>query len=61
MKAVDLREFPTFYHTWCNTSNRTGDRYLRDCGYASAVYNPRSKFWEMSDEDYTMFVLRWGE
>lgn len=63
MKKIDIIDFPKFYRSWIddiNARNLTGDRYLRACGYKSTIYNTATHIWEMSDSDYTMFILKWG-
>lgn len=36
------------------------DEFIRRLGFKSCVYVDRGGWWEMSDEDYTWFILRWG-
>lgn len=39
--------------------------FMRESGFTSTVYNRNDYMvqddWELSDEDYTMFLLKWGD
>lgn len=71
MISVDVYKFEKFqedWHEYLNSADpnikwpnkaRTGDSFLRYAGFKSALYNHRVGLWELSEEDYTMFLLKY--
>lgn len=60
MNLIKLSEHPKFYQKWVfSHGDMTGDIYLQYCGYKSAKYIPNLHSWELNDNDYLMFILKW--
>ena len=75
MKNIDLMMFPKFVMhcnpffeqdetltiTYCGRSGiRAYHILMRKFGYKSADIGPLGKGYQMSEEDYTWFILRWS-
>ena len=61
MKMVDIYKFDKFIDTWTDEYKHfAGDECMQALGFKSAKYNLLDGVWELSDEDYTWFILRWS-
>lgn len=64
MALIDFSvyDYPKFIEDWSrNGLGCSGDECLRKFGYESAVFDHDNELsWAMNEEDYTMFILRWG-
>jgi hypothetical protein len=59
MKTFNIHQFPNFIAEWRKSSMRFASEYIQKEEFSSINYSDDKKVWELSDEDYTMFVLRW--
>ena len=64
---IRIYEIPNnLYNEWMDTDDELLDldEYIRSIGYKSCKYIPHehnmSGHWELSEEEYTWFILRWS-
>jgi hypothetical protein len=65
MKNIDIYKFEKFIAAWQSEpySRLKGDECMRQMGFKSAMYeifSKDNKSWQLSEEEYTWFVLRWS-
>ena len=61
---IIIYEIPNnLYNEWMDTDDELLDldEYIRSIGYKSCKYiGGISGHWELSEEDYTWFIMRWS-
>ena len=60
---IDATKYPKFQREWKLydiTGRIEASSFMRKNGLSSANYIYSKSLWEMSEEDATMFILRWA-
>lgn len=60
---IDATKYPKFHREWKLydiTGIISASTFMRKNGLSSANYIYSKSLWEMSEEDATMFILRWA-
>ena len=58
--TVDVCKYAKFLRDWKLSGNVKISGFMIESGLTSTVYDVPGDRWSLSEEDYTMFVLRWG-
>jgi hypothetical protein len=60
--VFEYRKFVRYYRENGKSSIKSYSESMIEEGYKSAKYNPADHHdnWMMDDNDFTMFVLKWG-
>jgi len=62
-KYIDATKYPKFHSEWKLydiTGMISASTFMRKNGLSSAKYIYSESLWVMSEEDATMFILRWA-
>ena len=60
MRVVNIRSYKKFLTEWELNGQTPASILLQRLGYKSTVFIEEDAIWEMNDEDYVMFLLRWS-
>ena len=64
MNRIELTDYPELYNIGLQRKHgnivQSAEWYLQSIGYKSITWIPVTYYYELSDEEYTWFLLRWS-
>ena len=55
-----LSKYPKFQQAWHTCNYQSATDFMKHLGYKSAYYHYINKHWEMDDQEYLLFLLKWS-